>query len=189
MKKRCAKCRVIKDISAFYKGKERRWHDSYCKLCRSLYEEEKYAKNRDKILSQHGLRYKNNPEVFKERSQRRLASNPHRVWASHTIYAHRRKGLIVNITPIQLELIAKATPNCSICGVALLWGYYNKDGIHQGRSPSLDRVLNGDTLDLTSIQIVCYQCNAAKLKMNMKEFISYCQRIVDRAKKGEIKYA
>jgi 5-methylcytosine-specific restriction endonuclease McrA len=103
-----------------------------------------------------------------------------RRWALNTLKTHRkREGYTVDITVEELTTLAENTKYCSYCGRELNWERGNKGKSPRSENPTLDRVNNDTTLNLTNIKIVCMRCNTTKGYHTMKEFIEYCRSVVN----------
>lgn len=104
------------------------------------------------------------------------------MWAFFSIKDHRWKGFAVNLTYEELADIGRDTEVCAICGHKLLWNNSGKVDVH---SPTVDRINNELIMTRNNIQIVCHSCNRRKGSTKMKEFIDYCERVVEYQKKNE----
>lgn len=103
------------------------------------------------------------------------SNNYHRHWANATIQNHKRNGYIVLLTREELTQKALTTQCCELCGKKLHWGI-GKKKISKD-SPTLDRVENGDILNMDNIMILCNACNSAKSNMSFTTFVDMCGRI------------
>lgn len=166
-KKRCCRCRVLKLLTEFHKDRCNKDGLSYeCKTCKAQYRLSYYKRNRGRIL---------------RRQREDTIKNPWRMWAKGTISYHRTHGIKVDLTMDQLESIARPVKRCYICGHKLAWG--KAGGGPSFDSPSLDRIDNGQTINLDNIAILCNQCNITKGNRTMKKFIDYCERIAIKFRK------
>lgn len=184
--KRCSKCNEIKSMNEFYKNKRNkdglhRW----CKKCLKKYcknNSEKikkisrnyYKKNNEKLKQQSNEYYQVNKERINKRKIKYRKKYPYGHWVRNTLYKHKIRGFIINITIEELLQIAEKTKYCSMCGIELDWKYGNKDGKVQSDSPTLDRINNQEILNRNNIWIICYKCNILKRNRTIKEFVNYC---------------
>lgn len=153
----CNRCKRELPISEFYtqpSGIRR-----ICKKC-----DNEYSRNYHKTHPEYDKRYE------KEYARR----NPKRRWATACLSGHRRNGYITEITSKELYQIACKTELCFICGCQIDWQLGNKGHMHN-KSPTLDRLDNGDTIRSGNVLIMCYQCNATKRDRTLKEFLDYCR--------------
>ena len=125
-------------------------------------------------------RYKNDPEFRKDMLKRTLewqANHPERHWAITTIKNHKITGKVeIYFSLDQLEEMALKTKICPYCGVLLIYGKKGRKGFDT-HSPSMDNINNVPALLIKDVQIICAQCNSAKLKMNRDEFKEYVKRL------------
>ncbi len=204
----CSKCKEKKSITEFFKNKKMKdGLFSECKECRSKYAKDYRKKNRNRIKKYKREYYKKNKEYIKEKSRKYRKNNPekvkkavkrweknnpekkrknnerwcqkhpHRAWAIKSLYGHKRRGFIINILRLELENLAKHTIYCPICNIKLDWQYgagMNAD------TPTIDRKTNEKVLNKDNIWIICCKCNRTKSDRTLKEFIAYCQMIVDK---------
>jgi hypothetical protein len=103
--------------------------------------------------------------------------HPERRWASTVIRNHRKHGKTIKFSAKELGEIAFKTKVCPICGIILRYGRKGKKG-QQRDSPSMDNLYCKQILEILDIEIICAQCNSAKMKMNLREFLEYCKSIL-----------
>jgi len=167
------------------------------------YDREYYQKNKKKLRPIYAknkrLRYqadpekgremvrkwrKNNPEKSAECNRRWHRENkdklfryknPYRIWVITTLSNHRKKGCKINISTDDLEKLAKTTKKCIYCNKKLIFQYGK--GLNRN-TPSLDRINNGNEINLNNIQIICHECNSTKRGRTHKEFVEYSRNIV-----------
>jgi len=73
--KRCSKCGEIKPLSGFNKNKTQKdGLQSYCKICRCLYDKEYRQNNRDALLQQQKEYRQNNKDKIRANKARRRAA-------------------------------------------------------------------------------------------------------------------
>lgn len=107
---------------------------------------------------------KNNPEEYRrrrkeERKRHKFArleqkkkyekKYPERIKAQKSIYGHRRRGFIIQITSSELETLLKQTKYCTQCGIEF----------SRPRLKTIDRINNTEILTVQTIQIICLKCN------------------------------
>ena len=102
--------------------------------------------------------------------------NYRREWVRAILFNHKKKGHKINILVDSLELIAKHSKNCPLCGIELDWSPLK--GYKKNNSPSLDRINNEDFLDIHNIVIICSRCNTTKYDRTLEKFVEYCRMIV-----------
>lgn len=125
-------------------------------------------------------RYHNDPEFRKRmlNSAKNYALRyPIRTWANSVIGGHRRRGISIEVTRIQLEKLAEETKTCFYCGCLLRYGPQNGKKRWHRDSASVDRIDNEKPLSINNIQILCCQCNLAKNKMTAKEFSEWIKKV------------
>jgi hypothetical protein len=83
------------------------------------------------------------------------------------------------MTSKELYLLASKTELCFICQTRLNWQLGNK-GHMNNKSPTLDRLDNGNVIRSENILILCYQCNATKRDRTLEEFVDYCKEIAKK---------
>jgi hypothetical protein len=181
MQKKCSKCKQIKEVSEFNRNKkEKDGLQSWCKVC-SKQAQKKYRKTeKGKESYTKYQREWRNSKKGKELSRKQLKKKPYRHWARSTLADHRKKGNEIKITFDELETLAKQSTYCKICGCELMWGYGNKNGKVQSNSPTLDRIDNGNTISVDSIQILCHSCNTTKRHRTMDQMLQYCKNFVKK---------
>lgn len=100
--------------------------------------------------------------------------NPEKYWAEHAINSKKRNNRFT-VTLTVKELLDKIVYKCPLCGARLYYGSKETD-VH-GKSPSLDRINNEDTVNKDNTWIICLKCNATKSNRTLQEFIDYCTKI------------
>ncbi len=164
--KQCVHCKQSFPIDHFYKlVKSKDGHGNHCRKCREYMVKRSYEKMR-----------KLNPLKLRNRENQYRKDNPVKRWANTSLCCHRKK-FRVNITVKELEELGKITSRCSLCDCWLSWG---GNMVVKDNSPSLDRIDNGSILSKDNIQIICHKCNCTKRNRTMKEFLDYCQVIVNK---------
>ncbi len=105
-------------------------------------------------------------------------------WVKCTLRSHRNAGIDVRICEEELKNFTCRIRNCEFCGCVLSWG--NKGSVCD-TSPTLDRVNNETFIDNKNFIIVCHLCNRTKQSRTLQQFFDYCELIISRHKKVEIK--
>ena len=103
-----------------------------------------------------------------------------RRWCTRTIYRHKTRGYIVNMTIDELYNIVKDKPICEICGKELEW-YSTGKGKPTNLSPSLDRKNNENEINKDNISILCHKCNAKKNSESIEENVIWCKQFIEYA--------
>ena len=103
-----------------------------------------------------------------------------RRWCTRTIYRHKTRGYIVNMTIDELYNIVKDEPICEICGKELEW-YSTGKGKPTNLSPSLDRKNNENEINKDNISILCHKCNAKKNSESIEENVIWCKQFIEYA--------
>ena len=159
------------------------------------YDRQYYIKNKEHIVKQTNEYAKRNCEKIKKRladyyikHQGKLKGNSRRTyhskpfvlrWAQRTIYNHRQKGQIVNITAAELVAITMKVNVCPFCGCELI--FYNGSkgkGQKSSNSVSLDRKNNEDIINKDNVLIICVECNRTKGGRTTREFYDYCKMVL-----------
>jgi len=133
-----------------------------------------YCKKCDNEYSQ--WYHRTHPEQMRQYEKEYARKNPRRRWAISCLAGHRRRGYRVEMTSEELYLLASKTEQCFICQTPLNWELGNK-GHMNNKSPTLDRLDNGNTIRSDNIRILCYQCNATKRDRTFEEFVDYCEEV------------
>jgi len=102
--------------------------------------------------------------------------HPHRMWARNTLHDHKRDGCDIQISLDELTAIAEKSTHCPYCGVRML---YCPKNIPVWNSPTLDRRDNENVIRADNIDIICLDCNKAKVNWTKEEFVSFCRDIVE----------
>jgi hypothetical protein len=185
MKKKCSKCGQTKPTREFHKDKTKKdGLRSCCKICanQSVSKYRKTEKGRE-LHRKTSAKYKKSEkgrETFRRSSKKKMTENPHRFWATRTLNNHRIKGNKILISIDELEILAKQSTHCGICGCELMWSYDNKDGKIQPNSPTLDRVDNENIITSDNIQILCRRCNSTKQDRTTQELYDWCKNFVKK---------
>jgi 5-methylcytosine-specific restriction endonuclease McrA len=128
-------------------------------------------------------RYHNDPE-FRKRIINHIHNSqmryPFRTWANKVIQSHRQRGIPIEITRLELEVIATRNKICTYCGRTLKYGIQNGPVIWHFDSASADRIDNTKSLSIENLQILCVRCNTAKSKMTETEFLEYIKSLYIR---------
>ena len=159
--KRCWKCKRSLPLDYFFKGM------SWCKDCHNQWREE--------YLQRPGIRKR-----IAEQSKRHRQKNPYGVWIRGTLRDHRKRNFEVDITIGELAQLAKKTKECRYCGEKIIFKCGERGGKVKKDSPSLDRINNGNKLNINNVQIICFECNSTKRSRTHKEFIEWCRNILSR---------
>ena len=190
--KKCSKCGEWKPFSEFYKKKNTKdGLRSECKICRKEYyennkdqikeyREKYYENNKEKLKEINKKYYENNKEKLKEYQKEYRENNYVRRWCTQTIYKHKTRGYIVNMTSDELYNIVKDKPICEICGKELEW-YSTGTGKVSNLSPSLDRIYNGNEINKDNISILCTKCNVKKNSETLEENVIWCNQYLEYA--------
>lgn len=151
------------------------------------------SKHRDRIAFQERLHYWQNRErelaaarIWKQRNAERLrltrrawvSKRSERLWALATLHNHRRR-FTVHLTTDELELLAKQTQTCDLCGTVLSYAQGTKKHI-QNDSPTLDRINNDTNLTRGNVWIICARCNMTKSDLGLQAFIAYCHKVAQK---------
>lgn len=160
---RCRCCKKELTSDNWY-ASYKKWNSKICVDCLAA-----YRKTREESNS---LTYKKRRDKIKE--------NPKDNWSYMTLWSHKKKGFIVNITREELYNHVSKINNCEICNKELTFG--GGCGF-KSTSATLDRKDNENELNINNVQVLCRKCNSTKLDRSMSEFIEYCQFIVNKFKK------
>lgn len=153
--KLCSKCGLLKPLIDFHKHSVMKdGLRSKCKQCR-----------KEESL----LYYKDNKKQYKFHATK----NPDRTQATRTISAHKQRGFDVKISIDELEQMFHNSLICPICGKD-----YKRNDNNIYTSKSFDRIDDSIILTKDNTWIICFQCNSAKGKLSMKEFIRYCKSVI-----------
>lgn len=112
-----------------------------------------------------------------EAGRRYREAHKEKVWAAGTLYDHKKKGIVVDITTKELEAIALHVKHCEYCGIEIV---YRNSGGQCEQSATLDRVDNERVIRADNIKIVCNSCNSSKRTRSFREFVLYCKMIADK---------
>jgi hypothetical protein len=155
--KKCTKCEKVKNLDEFYKNKNKKdGLTCWCKICHKKYQ---------------------NSEQGKIIADKHRKNNSYRCWARDTLKDHRRKSNKIKTTTDELEIKAKQSTHCNICGSKLNWKRGNGSTTN---SPTLDRINNENIISVDSIQILCRACNTKKSSQTMKELVNWCEMVVTK---------
>jgi len=197
MLKKCARCRIEKDVSEFgKKSSEKDGLQRWCKECRKEYYREYKEKNYDRLTSYQKLYRESNKDLIQIRnknyyaknkdfiSERRryIASTPDgykRQWCYRTREKHKRIGYDVQLSSDDLFKIIKNINNCEICGCLLEWW---PTGKASNESPTLDRLNNEQCINENNIQVLCLKCNTMKHNNTIPELINWCELVLSKYK-------
>lgn len=148
MKKKCYRCKTVRDIKDFYRSKDRKdGVQASCKKCSSLIGKGFYKKHKDRKSSY----YKNQREIFPEK---------------YVDYNKKRK---IQRREKKIFVINKYGGKCSCCGekeiIFLSVDHKDNDGaIHRksigGSSYIYDWIIRNNFP--SSIQVLCHNCNQGK---------------------------
>ena len=116
-------------------------------------------------------------ECMKNKTKKYYYKSIYYTWARKSIYTHKLKKCIINISTSDLEKIAKNTKYCNICGKNLNWNTNRK---YSTNSPTLDRINNELLIDKSNVWILCRDCNTHKFNKPMRDFVEYCKMIVEK---------
>lgn len=97
-----------------------------------------------------------------------------RRWASASIISHKNGGYDVQFTMEELYEAVKTGRHCHLCGIELDFTFGVGLKIN---SPTVDRVHNGHVMNIQNVEILCHQCNTAKGRYPVSEFIERCKRV------------
>jgi 5-methylcytosine-specific restriction endonuclease McrA len=101
--------------------------------------------------------------------------NPIRQWATASLLNHKLLGHKIEISADELEILARTTLNCPICGILIEWTTGNG---RNWNGPSLDRRDNSEVLEKNNVWLICMKCNTTKSSRTMGEFVEYCEKVV-----------
>ncbi len=141
----------------------------FCRKCRKWKPREEFFASR---LGMYGLQ-----AWCKQCADSYYDINRLRDWSRHTIYTHRKRGFIIEITREEIEELARSTKNCAICGREFDWIRRGKVNSH---TPTLDRINNEKVLSRMTVQLVCWECNRT-----LHEFVRFCSTVVARFPESE----
>jgi len=145
--------------------------------------QKKYRKKHKDEARKYLRRWRSdNPEKYKEQLRRANEANPVRLWCRSTIKNHRRRGYDVAISVDELERMATQVRECLYCSSVLDWSLGTK-GKTKPNSPSLDRINNGHSIKIDTVQVICCQCNLMKGDRSEKELLDHAIRLVENLKK------
>jgi hypothetical protein len=190
----CSKCQQEKPLAEFREFTRPTGKKEYrreCKKCATEYIRQRRKANPEKCLQEQRTYNKSHKQeiiqwtrIYRSTRQEHINKNHriwmnrpdviHRMWAKQSINTHRIKGYEIYITLEELTKLAQETIACPMCGLQLKWKY--GVGVTE-RSPTLDRINNGKTLELHNVWIICRTCNYHKSNKSMKDFIAYCKTI------------
>jgi hypothetical protein len=143
------------------------------------------AKYQRQKISNLRWRRKNRAELIAKK-KKWYEENRERAWAYATIAHKIRLGFDVKFLTEDLTRLALKHEPCRYCGEALDYGCQGK---LSPKSPSLDRIENVEAdafvpveLGIKDVQIICHKCNRTKSDRTHKEFIEYCEMVVNRSK-------
>lgn len=164
MKKICCRCKEEKDLHLF--GKNTNHDDNlhyYCRECQNKIAAEYRKNNRNKV-HESVKKYRNDID------------NRFKIFAATTLNDHKRNGYKMNMTKLELEILAQKTNKCIYCDEIL---NYNRGDKHKSmsNSPSLDNINNIKILSINDVRIICHRCNTIKSNMSHIEFIEYCKKV------------
>ncbi len=112
----------------------------------------------------------------KKYQHERYINNRHKHWAKSTLYKHKLRKFAINITIDELEILAKHTKICPLCGKILNW----HNNSLKDDSPTLDRKNNEKILTKDNIWILCYKCNTIKNSLTLLELKKWCELIAPK---------
>ncbi len=174
-RKICTKCNIEKDISEFSKARNRAdGYQTWCKSCYKIYRDTQDVNSRKEY---HHNYYKENAIILREKHKIYYSTENgyKRKWVSVSLNSHRRRGYDVRISNQQLYDFIQDKYTCAYCGTVLKW---ESNGGFVDNSPTVDRVDNENYIDMNNIQIICTKCNGTKRNRTHKEFVEYCNNIV-----------
>lgn len=174
-RKICTKCNIEKDISEFSKARNRAdGYQTWCKSCYKIYRDTHDVNSRKEY---HHNYYKENAIILREKHKIYYSTENgyKRKWVSTSLNSHRRRGYDVRISNQQLYDFIQDKYTCAYCGIVLKW---ESNGGFVDDSPTVDRVDNENYIDMNNIQIICTKCNGTKRNRTHKEFVEYCNNIV-----------
>lgn len=179
--KKCARCKVEKEKTEFFKSDQTKDHCStYCKACKSELDKEYYKFNREEILQrvkERSLTIKEElsdyHKVYRELNKEKLASisylnkrkNPE-VELYRRVKSRARKQKLA----FDLQLSDIVIPEfCPVLHIPLFIG----EGIASPNSPSMDRIdpTKGYTKD--NVQVISYKANTMKSDANETDLILF----------------
>jgi len=158
----CTKCKRELLIDNFgIPPKSRGRLNSQCKDCRTETTNAWKVRNLERIRKTKRAWVLKNPEKVREHMRTCQIVNPIRAWVRGSLGSHRARGFKMKISIDELEKVARNISRCPYCNVELDWLQGNKGHV-KPKSPSLDRIHNGNVIDENSIQIICNRCNTIK---------------------------
>lgn len=174
---KCKQC--IKEYRDAHKDRKLEYDKVYREVNKDYIRERQRAYYYDHIDEIREYRRKNS-KVLYEKNKEYARSHPHKIWAKSSIHSHKKRGYDIDLTIDELELIAKNTIVCPICGVTLDYDQRKRSKCGPSKnSPSMDRIYNETSINKDNVWIICLSCNASKQDRSMLEFVDYCKQVVD----------
>ena len=178
--KACSKCGVRKSAKEF--GVSRKMADGLQYYCKPCAREDRRIRRGMSAARRSELELES--AVFAERKAALIAEHgvdlvsDSRGWAQRTAASHRRRGVCVDLLPIDSlqEMFIRAT-QCPLCGCAL-----RRDRPYPlvPETATLDNRDNSGGLNPGNSWIVCHSCNSTKRDRSLSEFVAYCRSVVTR---------
>ena len=88
----------------------------------------------------------------------------------------KARGLSFELSASEFESLVKG--NCSYCGSGPASQKKRKPGGISVHYNGIDRINSSKGYSIGNVATCCANCNRAKWKMNVEEFVSHCERIV-----------
>ena len=86
----------------------------------------------------------------------------------------------MNITKDELTKLAKAITECRYCGRKIIFKCGEREGKPEKNSPALDRINNGNELNINDVQIICMECSGMKGSKTHERLIKWCKDVIKR---------
>jgi hypothetical protein len=129
------------------------------------------------------------PMISLHHTHTRQELRERRRWCNSTLYSHKIRGYEVSLLINDLEKVALNVDDCQYCGQPLLWHADDKRGENFKFVPSLDRVLNGQSITHVwkgdentegAVAIVCGRCNLSKQDRSFNNWFEDSNRIAEK---------
>ena len=80
-----------------------------------------------------------------------VSNHPNRIKSRNTIYRHKRKGFLVNLSARDVEAMFDKSNYCPQCGRKFT----------EPRLKTLDRINDNKVMAIETVQVLCLKCNSA----------------------------
>lgn len=175
MSKVCSTCKVIKDVSNFYRDGD--GIGSRCKECEGERNKQYHANNKPKIKKTKKKWYLDNKQqIIEDRKEKRKA-DPRYNMLSTAKHRAKKSGI-----PFSLRLEDVSIPtHCPILGIELL---FNK-GVAGKNSPSLDKIVPVLGYVPDNVQVISKLANSMKTNASIAELKLFAKWVLTTFKEEE----